>query len=137
MNQSVQNDRKLESLKTVIRVKDYTASYSFYKNLLRLDIQEEYDDGNGSKGCIFIVNDNALIEISEILPNHSYYETQFDSDFSGNKIGIQIRTNNIQFWAEHLKDQWEIRGPVRRPWGSFYLYLRDPDSIQIIIYQEK
>ena len=52
-------------------------------------------------------------------------------------MDIQIRTDNVEYWAERLNNKWEARGPVLRPWGSFYLYLRDPDGLQIIIYEEK
>ncbi len=130
----------LLSCKTVIRTKDFDASKKFYTQLLGLSIIEEYDDGNGSRGVIVQIgseDNNALIEISEIKEFHEYYEEAFDESFMSNKTGIQIRTTDVFHWASILNKNWETKGPILRPWGSYYLYLRDPDGLQIIIYQEK
>ncbi|WP_169301349.1 VOC family protein [Pontimicrobium aquaticum] len=130
----------LLSLKTLIRTKDFEASKTFYTQILNLEIIEEYDDGNGSKGIIMRfgpIGSNAFFEISEISDNHSYYQEQFSKNLENDKIDIQLRTDNIEFWAMRLKEKWNARGPILRPWGSQYLYLRDPDGLQIIIYQEK
>lgn len=137
LNTAVNNSKQLISLKTVIRTKNFDASKRFYNTLLNLKITEEYDDADGSRGCIFKLNDNALIEISETSKGHSFYDKQFEENFGSNKIGIQIKTDSINYWTQHLSDKWNTRGPVLRPWGSHYLYLRDPDSLQIIIYEEK
>ena len=95
---------------------------------------------NGSKGCIMGFNlkhNNALIEISEIKSIHNYYQPAFDRPVDNDKMDIQIRTDNVDYWAEKLRPIWLMRGPVERPWGSRYLYLRDPDGVHIIIYQEQ
>ncbi len=139
MNDS-HSHNSLLSLKTVIRTKNFEASRIFYIQVLDLTIIEEYDDGNGSKGVIVRFGpdgSNAFLEISEILADHSFYQKAFDQDFENNKASIQLRTDNVAFWVDKLKDTWEVRGPIARPWGSEYLYLRDPDGMQIIIYQEK
>ncbi len=134
-------DHNLLSLKTVIRTRDFEASKSFYINILNLEITEEYDDGNGSRGLILRFgneNSNAFIEISEILESHDYYQPPFSKVLENDKLDIQLKTNDIDYWANLLKEkQWPARGPVLRPWGSQYLYLRDPDGLHIIIYQEK
>jgi len=101
---------------------------------------EEYDDENGSKGCILSFSterNNALIEISKIKPSHDFYQPAFDRIIDNDKIGIQIRTHSIDYWTEKLNKVWKTQGPIDRPWGSIYLYLRDPDGIHIIIFQEK
>ncbi len=131
-------DHKLASLKSVIRTKKFDAAREFYHSILELEIVEEYDDGNGSRGCILSLQGaGAFIEISEIKPNHSYYQSAFNKSIESDKIDIQIRTNTIQYWASKLEGIWESRGPIDRPWGSKYLYLRDPDGLHIIIYEEK
>jgi len=130
----------LLSLKTVIRTKDFEASKTFYTQILLLEIIEEYDDGNGSKGLIMRFGpkgSNAFFEISEILNNHNYYQESFSKNFKNDKTDIQLKTNKIEYWATRLNEKWNARGPILRPWGSRYLYLRDPDGLQIIIYQEK
>ena len=103
-------------------------------------IVEEYNDDIGSRGVILRLGEegsNTFIEISEIKEYHDYYQKPFDAAFNDDKSSIQIRTNNIFHWASILKESWEARGPILRPWGSQYLYLRDPDGLQIIMYQEK
>ncbi|WP_271769790.1 VOC family protein [Aquimarina algiphila] len=133
-------DRILLSLKTVIRTKNFEDSKLFYTQILNLKITEEYNDGDGSKGVILQFgheDNNAFLEISEIASNHYYHQNSFDKSIENDKIDIQIKTNNIEYWATRLRDKWKVKGPVLRPWGSYYLYLRDPDGLQIIIYQEK
>lgn len=130
----------LLSLKTVIRTKDLKASKNFYTQILGLAIQEEFDGSDGSGGCILRFGpegSNAFLEISAIAKDHYYYQAPFSDSLQNDKMDIQLRTENVDFWAERLNGKWEARGPVDRPWGSRYLYLRDPDGLQIIIYQEK
>ncbi len=128
------------SCKTVIRTMNFAASKEFYTQILNLSVVEEYNDNNGSRGLTLRLGEegsNALIEISEIKEYHDYYRKPFGAAFNDDKSSIQIRTNNIFHWASILKESWEARGPILRPWGSQYLYLRDPDGLQIIMYQEK
>lgn len=130
----------LLSCKTVIRTKDFKSSKSFYTQLLNLSIIEEYNDNNGSRGIIFRFGEegsNALLEVSEIKEHHGYYQEQFSENFNNNKSSIQLRTDDVFKWASILNKVWETKGPILRPWGSYYLYLSDPDGLQIIIYQEK
>jgi catechol 2,3-dioxygenase-like lactoylglutathione lyase family enzyme len=133
------NQDNLVSLKTVIRTKDFVASKKFYTQILNLKIVEEYDGEKGVRGCIFRIgrqDNNAFLEISEIDMDHYYFDTSFNKNIKNDKIDIQIKTDSIGYWADHLKGRWKVEGPVDRPWGSKYLYLRDPDGLQIIIYQE-
>ena len=134
------NKAALLSCKSVIRTKDYTASKKFYAQILNLSIIEEYDDKNGSRGIIFRFGEegsNAFLEVSEIKEHHDYYQEQFSKNFSSYKSSIQLRTDDVFKWASILNKEWETKGPILRPWGSHYLYLSDPDGLQIIIYQEK
>ncbi len=130
----------LLSSKTVIRTHNFEASKAFYTELLQLEVAETYDDGDGSRGVILRVGNEgstAFIEISEIKDHHYYYQEAFGEKLENDKIDIQIRTDNVEYWAHILHKKWTARGPVLRPWGSHYLYTKDPDGLQIIIYQEK
>ena len=135
------NDKSLLSLKTAIRTRDLEAAKAFYTQILDLEIEEEFDDGNGSRGCILRIGppqSNAFLELSEISQAHSYYQRAFSEKLENDKIDLQIRTLNVDYWASRLKESsWEAWGPADRPWGSRYLYLKDPDGLQIIIYEEK
>ena len=129
----------LISLKTVIRTKNLEASKKFYTEILQLTVVQNYNDSDGSKGCILRIGDvdsQAFIELSEIKNNHEYYQNAFGEDFKNDKTDLQISTKDIAYWANRINKLWTARGPVLRPWGSSYLYLRDPDGLQIIIYQE-
>ncbi|MEW7278673.1 VOC family protein [Aquimarina sp. 2201CG1-2-11] len=130
----------LQSSKTVIRTKNFTASVDFYTQLLKLTLIENYNDGDGSQGAILRLgpeDSNAFIEISEIDKTHSYYQEPFGEELQNDKIDIQLKTNDVTYWENRLEGKCKMRGPVLRPWGSYYLYIRDPDGLQIIIYQEK
>jgi len=129
----------LFSLKTVIRTKNFEASKAFYIEILNLKIVQEYNDENGSRGIIVRLgseDSNAFLEISEIKEFHDYYQQSFSESFQNDKTDLQLRTDNIKYWAAHVKMNWKARGPILRPWNSYYLYLRDPDGLQIIIYEE-
>lgn len=123
------------TLKTVIRTKDFQASCAFYKDILGLRVVTSWHESQ-DRGCIFELAENARIEISKIDPAHQYYQSLF-SEEATLKIDLQLATNDLQGWAKRLKEKWECRGPVDRPWGSKYLYLKDPDGVQIIIYDKE
>jgi len=128
------------NVKTVIRTKDFEASKNFYSQVLGFDIVEEYDEEKGVRGCILRIGktgSNAFLEISAVDTDHYYYNKSFDRTFDNDKIDLQIKTNSIDYWVKNLDDKWKKKGPVDKPWGATYLYLRDPDGLQIIIYQEK
>ena len=126
------------SLKTVIRTKNFDLSTSFYTQILNLNIIEEYNDGDGAKGIILSIGqgNNGLIEISEILAINKSFQSNFNEEVKSDKISLQIKTDDIEFWSLNLKNRYEFTGPILKPWGASYLYLRDPDGIQIIFYQE-
>ncbi len=135
-------DKKhLLGLKTAIRTLDLEASKAFYSDILQMEVEENYDDGDGSKGIVFYVGpkgSTSLLEISAIDPKHDYFQDAFGRKFANDKVDLQIRCESVEYWAARLKNHdWPYRGPVRRPWGAWYLYLRDPDGIQIIIYEEE
>jgi len=131
---------RLSEVKTVIRTKDFKVSKKFYSEILGLKIVEEYNGEKGVQGCILRIgksNSSSFIEISAINSDHYYFDSSFDKNIENDKIDLQIKTNSIDYWTNYLKGKWKARGPVDRPWGSRYLYLRDPDGLQIIIYQEQ
>ena len=89
-----------------------------------LTIDQEYNDGDGVRGYIYKLNENVLIEISEISPHHSFYDKEFDDIFTSNKMGIQIKTDSMDEWVEYLTGKYKIIGPMPRPWGSRYLLFK-------------
>lgn len=54
-------------------------------------------------------------------------------EFDG--LSLQFRVGSITAFTASLSDDIAFEGPVDRPWGSKYLYLRDPNDIQVIVYE--
>ena len=48
---------------------------------------------------------------------------------------LQIRTDSLNDWAEALDGVCPMEGPLDRPWGHRYLWLRDPDGLRIALYE--
>lgn len=128
---------ELLALKIVIRTRSYEASRDFYLSVLNLPLVEEWDELTG-RGCILRVGwagSTGLIEISEIHPDAVSYSPAFAEAVQNDKIDIQIETPSVADWSQRLAGHWPVRGPVQKPWGAYYLYLRDPDGLQIILYE--
>ncbi len=118
--------------KTVIRTRDFKSSCTFYKEVLGLEIAESWNNDLDC-GCIFSTGGSGSIEISYLEPGHDYFRSVFTAPASL-KMDIQLATKDMDGWVNRLSPLWEYKGPVSRPWGTQYLYLRDPDDVQIIIY---
>lgn len=59
--------------------------------------------------------------------------TEGQKEFDG--LSLQFRVDRVTDFLATLCDEIEFEGPTERPWGSKYLHLRDPDNIQVIIYE--
>ncbi len=91
-----------------------------------MTVAEEWDEP-GDVGVILCLSDNrdeALLEI---------YLTEQEADFAA--LSLQFRVDSLSDFEKSLPDNVEYEGPTPRPWGSTYLYLRDPNDIQIIVYE--
>ena len=126
------------SLKTTIRTRNFEASCGFYENILGLPKVEGWQE-NHDRGAIYGFGPNGsygLLEISQIDSAHENFQPEFREPASL-KIDLQMATNDLEAWVARLQGKWEFKGPVGRPWGSRYVYLMDPDQVQIIIYEDK
>ena len=55
---------------------------------------------------------------------------------ANDKIELQILVDDVAGWAERLEDTVEIEdGPVTRPWGNTYLWIRDPDGVRVALFE--
>ena len=126
------------SLKATIRTHNFEASCHFYEKILGLEKLEGWHEVN-DRGCIYragLSPECGLLEISEIGKDHEYFQSEFHQPASL-KIDLQLATSDLDSWVKRLRGNWQFRGPVDRPWGSRYLYVLDPDQVQIIIYEHK
>lgn len=123
------------SLKTKVRSRDLAASRAFYVGLLGLEVVEEWDDP-GDRG--FIVGfgpGGGFLEMLAVDPEHPGHLAAFEGPVANDKIELQIRVDSVDAWAERLAESVEIEGPVSRPWGNHYLWIRDPDGVRIAIFE--
>lgn len=89
-------------------------------------VAEEWDEP-GDVGVILSLSegrDEAFLEI---------YLAEREADFTA--LSLQFRVDSLSEFEQSLPDHVEYDGPTPRPWGSTYLYLRDPNGIQVIVYE--
>lgn len=116
----------MPSLKTKITTPRLTDTRAFYESLFDLSVVEEWDE-DGDKGVIFELTGGhreALLEI---------YDGEATQDFAG--VSLQFRVRTLETFIASLPPGISYEGPSRRPWGSTYLYLRDPNDIVVIVYE--
>jgi catechol 2,3-dioxygenase-like lactoylglutathione lyase family enzyme len=116
----------MASLKTKITTPRLADTRAFYESLFGLTVVEEWDKP-GDKGVILQFPDGhreALLEI---------YDGQGTQHFVG--LSLQFRVDDVESFIASLPAGVSFEGPDRRPWGSTYVYLRDPNDIQVIVYE--
>lgn len=124
-------------VKTVLRCRDFEASRAFYREVLGFEIAEEWGEP-GDVGCIFAPiagSSVGCIEIYEMSGDDPRYDRAFSQPFTNDKIDIQLRTPDLQPWLDRLRDLWPFSEPTTTPWGHRWIKLRDPDNLQIAIYE--
>jgi catechol 2,3-dioxygenase-like lactoylglutathione lyase family enzyme len=123
-------------VKVVVRCRDYHASFGFYRDVLGLSVEEQWDEPDDA-GCIFAPDaDSAgLIEIYEMTEQDERYDPAFSQPLSNDKIDIQLRTSDLDRWVDRLGGRWAFSGPETTPWGHRWIKLRDPDNLLIAIYE--
>ncbi len=116
----------IDAVKSVIRCRDLVVSKRFYTEILEMALVEEWDQEEGkglivtSKGCA------GYIELSESQA----------AEGPGERVELQLRCPSLSACIRRLADRWEFEGPVERPWGHNYIWLRDPDNLRIAIYED-
>jgi catechol 2,3-dioxygenase-like lactoylglutathione lyase family enzyme len=114
------------SLKTKISTPKYRQTREFFETVFRMRIAEEWNDP-GDVGVILALpggREEAYLEI---------YSAEVASSFTG--LSLQFRVNSLSEFLSSLPKDISYDGPTARPWGSTYLYLRDPNDIQVIVYE--
>ena len=114
------------SLKTKIITSMLDGTRDFYVSCLGMQVVEEWREENDA-GCILALANDGRAALLEI------YEGPQPDDFSG--VSLQFRTEDLTGFAAALPTGTEARGPVKRPWGSTYLYLTDPNGISVVVFE--
>lgn len=113
-------------LKTKITTHLLADTRTFYESVFDMGVVEEWDD-DGDTGVILEFSGGhreALLEI---------YSGDAALDFAG--LSLQFRVDALDTFVASLPPGISYEGPSDRPWGSTYLYLRDPNDIMVIIYE--
>ena len=120
----------------MLRVRDFDAAREFYVDVLGLEVVEEWDEP-GDRGCIVgFGSGGGLLEILAPNPAHPKHREAFEVPVVNDKIELQIRVADVDVWAEQLSGSVPFEeGPVTRPWGNRYLWVRDPDGVRVALFQ--
>lgn len=112
------------SLKTKITTPRFDETVNFYRDLLALDVAEEWDEPE-DKGCILSLPGAEGQAFLEIYCGDV-------ADFSG--LSLQFRTDDVDRFRAGIPARIAYRGPEDRPWGSRYLFLTDPNGISVVVF---
>lgn len=122
------------STKIVVCCADFETSMGFYHELLGLPVVEQWDQAEG-RGAILAVGDSSFVEVAAVAPEWPQHRPEFEEPLRSDKIVLQIRVDSTREWAVYLGGRCRFEGPVSRPWGNTYLYLRDPDGFRVALYE--
>lgn len=111
-------------LKIVVACSDLSASREFYRDIVGLDIVDEWQEAHGN-GCVFSVGDGFL-ELGE---------RKKGPDPSNHPFNVQFSVRDVDAWVGRVADQWEHTQPKDQPWGERTVRMRDPDGILVTVYQ--
>ena len=114
------------SLKTKISTPKYQETRAFYERVFKMTVAEEWNDP-GDVGTILALPDGGQEAYLEVY--HVEDQRNFDS------LSLQFRVDSVAKFVTTLADDIAFEGPTVRPWGSTYLYLRDPNDIQLVVYE--
>jgi catechol 2,3-dioxygenase-like lactoylglutathione lyase family enzyme len=114
----------VQSLKTRITTPLFAETVAWYRDLLGLETAEQWEEP-GDKGRILTFPNGRGEAYLEIYDGPT-------GDFAG--LSLQFRTTDIDAFHREIADRFDSRGPIDRPWGSRYLYLTDPNGVQVIIF---
>ncbi len=114
------------SLKTKITTSKMAETATFYRDVFGMQVAEEWDEPD-DRGVILAFADSRREAYLEI------YDGDLTPDFSC--VSLQFKVDDVEAFRDALPRSVECEGPKARPWGSTYLYLRDPNDIQVIVYE--
>lgn len=116
----------MASLKTKITTPELASTAAFYRRVFGMQVAEEWDEP-GDRGVILSFEPSDGEAYLEIFHGDDTF------DFSG--LSLQFKVENLIEFRASLPAGIDYTGPTLRPWGSTYLYLRDPNDIQVIVYE--
>ena len=116
----------MRSLKTKVSTPLWRECVAFYYDVFGMVVAEQWEERD-DQGAILAFPDGCGQAYLE------FYQTDVTHDVSG--ISLQFKVEDIASFVESLPATLEYEGPRPRPWGSTYVYLRDPAGVQVIVYE--
>ena len=116
----------LTGIKTRIRTDRFDETVHFYTEILGLKIICEWND-EADTGAILGLPDadaKACLEIAS-LPQAAVSAG----------VCLQFRTDHLNRSIQELAGKYQHSLPDVKPWGSTYIYLRDPAGNQVIVFE--
>lgn len=113
------------ALKTRIATGRFEDTRAFYQQIFGLEEIEAWDSP-GDRGVILGLRGGQREALLEL------WEGDAPADYSG--LSLQWKVPDVNAFRAALPGDMQVEGPTRRPWGSTYLYLRDPNGILVIVY---
>ena len=116
----------LQSLKFQIRTPLYDETVAFYQRLFSAEVVDSWQGEHGTGTILKFrgLETKALLEI---------YQADDPGHYQG--FSLQFKVSSIQDFSLQLPVEYMSTRPVRRPWGAAYLNLKDPNGIDVIVYQ--
>ena len=114
------------SLKTKITTERLAETRDFFIACLGMQVAEAWRE-DGDAGCILALAGGGREALLEI------YEGAQPGDVSA--LSLQFRTDDLAGFQASLPPGTKTRGPAKRPWGSTYLDLTDPNGISVVVFE--
>lgn len=111
-----------------ITVDDIEESLKFYKEVLHLEEVRRFSPQPGVNIAFLKDKDNGMIELIE----HKT-EDENDKDTARSLVSIGVGVENLNQCMEMLKNKGIeiLRGPIQVPSGEKFLFIKDPNGVEI------
>lgn len=104
-------------MKTRVVCCDYAASLEFFTDILGMRLVERFND---EEACILALDSGEQLELV--------------AGRATSTVSLQFETADMQEFTAAIDSALMLGEPELRPWGLYYLYLKEPSGIQLIVY---
>lgn len=111
-----------------ITVKSLAESIKFYENVLNLKVVRKFTPVNGTNIAFLKGDESAMLELIEYSNKYAVDEIYNESKVS---IGFTVLDLNETIKELELKEVEIIRGPIKTPGGEKFIFIKDPNGVEI------
>ncbi len=129
-------NKPVVELRIAITTGDYERLAKFYCDGLGLEPAQYWNNNQGQ--AVLLNMGNATLEIIDETQAETIDKIEAGQRVSG-KIRFAIQVPNLDSAMEKLIAQGAVlvHPPILTPWGDYNVRLRDPDGMQITLFQKK